>query len=369
VGGAVGGVTGGVVGGLDAAPPPPPPPAPAYVEQRATNMPVDATASDMGDLFEYRLRDRVTIARNQSSLVPILQARVAAERVSLWNASMGLRPRRAVWLTNTSDLTLDAGSLSVVDAGAFAGEGLVDVTKPGERRLLSFAADLSVAVSARDVPRPSRVVAIRIARGVLTRTVDERRERTYTIRNNDRDARAVIVEHPIASGWTLAERVVPEESTATVHRIRVSAPPGQTQTLSVEESRRMGVTYQVGALTRETLLTITDTADQRGWLEPVLAPLFEKNGEVLRAGAEIDALEAEVRTISEDQTRVRQNMSALKGTSEERRLNARYVKQLDEQESRLVVLKGELASLREALQRLQQELAELIARLSLEQTV
>ena len=41
--------------------------------------------------------------------------------------------------------------------------------------------------------------------------------------------------------------------------------------------RRMRVTYQIGALTRETLLTITDTSDQRGWLEPVLAPLFQKN--------------------------------------------------------------------------------------------
>lgn len=104
----------------------------------------------------------------------------------------------------------------------------------------------------------------------------------------------------------------------------MSAPPGQTQTLSVEES--------------------------------------------LRIGAEVDTREAEVRTISEDQTRVRQNMGALKGTSEERRLNARYVKQLDEQESRLGVLKAELASLRGDQQRLQQELAELITRLSLEQT-
>ena len=42
-----------------------------------------ATAQELGDLFEYKLRQPVTIRRNQSALVPILQAEVDAERVSL----------------------------------------------------------------------------------------------------------------------------------------------------------------------------------------------------------------------------------------------------------------------------------------------
>jgi hypothetical protein len=71
-----------------------------------------AQANDLGDLFEYKLKDRVTIHKNESALVPIVQIPVAAEKVSLWNSSLNSpRPLRALWLTNSSALTLDEGKL------------------------------------------------------------------------------------------------------------------------------------------------------------------------------------------------------------------------------------------------------------------
>ena len=140
-----GGVAGGMAGGV---------PSREAIEQRMLEQEIGASGADLGELFEYRLKDRVIIRRNQSALVPILHTTVAAERISLWNDTMGRRPRRAVWLTNTSDLTLDAGSLSIVDAGAFAGEGLIEPAKPGERRLVSFASDLGVQVAARPATVP-----------------------------------------------------------------------------------------------------------------------------------------------------------------------------------------------------------------------
>lgn len=97
-----GAVAGGVGMGLRAAPPPP---SAALVEQRMLEQSIAASGAELGDLFENTLTDRVSIRRNQSALVPILQAAVTAERISLWNDAMGARPRRAVWLSNTSTLT------------------------------------------------------------------------------------------------------------------------------------------------------------------------------------------------------------------------------------------------------------------------
>jgi hypothetical protein len=95
----------------------------------------------------------VTIRRNQSALVPIVQSDVIVEKVSLWNASSGRpRPLRAVWITNATGLTLDGGSVTLIEGEAFAGEGLIEPLKAGERRLLSYAADLAVLV---DVKRDS----------------------------------------------------------------------------------------------------------------------------------------------------------------------------------------------------------------------
>ncbi len=49
--------------------------------------------------------------------------------------------------------------------------------------------------------------------------------------------------------------------------------------------------------------------------------------------------------INSDQNRIRENMKALKGTSEEKALTQRYVGQLDSQESRLAALRKESADL------------------------
>ena len=106
-----------------------------------------ASGQDLGDLFEYKLKDRVTLGKNQSALVPIAQTDIEAQKVSLWSGTSGSgRPLRALWVKNTSPLTLDAGSFSVLESEVFAGEGLTDPIKPGDRRLLSYATDLGLLV-------------------------------------------------------------------------------------------------------------------------------------------------------------------------------------------------------------------------------
>ena len=65
--------------------------------------------------------------------------------MDLWNAdSAGVL--RALWVTNSSNLTLDSGTFNIVEGDTFAGEGLISILKPGERRLLSYAADPSVHI-------------------------------------------------------------------------------------------------------------------------------------------------------------------------------------------------------------------------------
>src|SRR5229473_872899 len=92
--GLAGGLVGGIIGGLQA----PPPPAPGQ--------PPAAIGQPLADLFEYHVQDPVTIQRNQSALVPILNEAVDAERVSIWRPLLpDNRPLRGLWITNTTGLT------------------------------------------------------------------------------------------------------------------------------------------------------------------------------------------------------------------------------------------------------------------------
>jgi hypothetical protein len=91
----------------------------------------EAEAKDLGDYFEYNLKQKITIGKNQSALVPILQSPIVAEKVTIWNENTR-EIRRALWITNSSGLTLDSGTFNILESDTFAGEGLIE-DRPSRR--------------------------------------------------------------------------------------------------------------------------------------------------------------------------------------------------------------------------------------------
>ncbi len=96
-----------------------------YQTLAANSVSVNTTTAKFDDYFAYNLAEPITIRKNESALVPILQTKIDAERVTLWSPRQPT-PLRALWITNTSNLTLDRGSFSIVEDGNFGGEGLLD---------------------------------------------------------------------------------------------------------------------------------------------------------------------------------------------------------------------------------------------------
>src|SRR5206468_3856006 len=142
------------------APPPPmsAPPMRFNVGALRAQVQAAAQAQALGDLFEYKLKQPVTIQKNRSALVPIVQSPIEAEKVSIWNEQAGFaRPQRALWLTNSSGLTLDGGSFSVLEEETFAGEGIVEPIRPDEKRLVSYATDLALNASSKNSNERERV--------------------------------------------------------------------------------------------------------------------------------------------------------------------------------------------------------------------
>lgn len=343
-------------------------PAPAEVEARLSEAESAAEGTDLGDLFEYKLTQPVTILRNQSALVPIVQSDITIERVSLWSpATPGGRPLRALWLTNDTGLTLDGGSLSLVEGGAFAGEGLLEPIAPDEKRFISYAADLTSRVTMSQEGGPRRISRIRIARGVMTQYVEERSTTVYTVRNEDAAPRDFILEHPLREGWQFAkDTTAPVESTNAVHRFRATVAPHTTTTLRIEEVRPVESRLQLSGLTTDQVALILRGRNLAPDTEPQLRAIVAKVQEVARLDGQAAAQRAEVERIGQDQARIRENLSALKGSREERALIARYTGQLTAQEDRLDVLRREIESLTAQAGAARAELGRLVAAISLD---
>ncbi len=326
---------------------------------------------DLGDLFEYHVKGPVTIHKNQSALVPIIQSNVEAEKVSLWNPSLeSARPLRALWLTNSSPLTLDGGSFSVLEDETFAGEGLMDPLKAGEKRLLSYAADLGLRVTTNVGSESERVRRVRIAHGVMYQTNEVRETKTYTVRNEDTSSRTLIIEHPLRPGWSLASNAPKaDETSAAYYRFRLAIEPKSTATLAISESQPVQQSVEINNINSDQITFYLQQRSITPEIEQALRKIIAQKDRVAGFEEEAAKRKTEVETIYDDQQRLRENLKSLKGSAEERTLTQRYLQRLNDQETRLETIQKEIADFEKQQEQAQAELDAMIEKLAFDDTL
>jgi hypothetical protein len=321
-----------------------------------------ATGSEVGDLFEYRIDQPVTVLRDRSALIPILQTRMDGERVSIYNEGARRdRPMGGMLLKNTSPLTLEDGALTVIDGDAYAGEALLERLKPDEQRLISYSLDLGTLVNVRVKENRAPTFLVRVVNGVFQAHYYQTTQKTYVLTNQTDKPRVVFVEHPLRDGWTLSDDTQkPEGKTSRYYRFRVPLPAHQKVELAVTERRALMDSYALLNFTRQDLELFVSRnyidANTRGLLEKII----DIKSRMAAAGARIEAIDQEVNEIGTDQQRLRDNIKALTATAEARQLITRYVAKADTQETRLEQLTKDKQAQQAEASRLQAELESLV---------
>jgi hypothetical protein len=300
----------------------------------------DVTTASFDDFFEYALSQPVSIHKNESAMVPILQQDLPIEHVTLWSASEP-RPLRAVWLENSSSLTLDKGSFSIYESGEFAGEGLLDTIHPGEKRLLSYAADqaLRVRVTAQDTQHQLRHV--KIEKGVIVETYVDLASTTYTAVNSADGQRSLLLEHARHPGdWSLDGDLKPAETAPTLYRFRLPVPAHSTQKFEVREKGPQSITVDLNSNARPQgyLLNLARFVPEA---ETQLKPAIDAAGVVNEIERKIDEQKKEENAAAADEARCRENLTALKGNDAAKR----FVDQLNRAEDRLESVRKTTADL------------------------
>jgi hypothetical protein len=335
-----------------------------YATAAAASITPNATGTGFDDFFAYKLAEPITIRKNESALVPILQTKLDAERVTLWSPSQPV-PLRALWMTNTSDLTLDRGSFSIVENGEFGGEGLLDPIHPKEKRLLSYAVDQAVRVSTEGETNASRVVSVSGAKGVVVLRSSQRAEVTYVVHNAAPEARTVVIEHPVRAGFVLDSDVKPAETTPEAYRFRVAAAGGETVRLPVRETAPGEAKFDLSDAEDEEFVTILhetgDDAKVKAALEPVMAAKRKESD----AEDAVKKIEARLQTLGGDENRQRANVTAL--GSADKASRDRFVHDLNVTEDKIAATQKELETAEAAAQSAQDDLDKKIEAIQLEE--
>lgn len=313
-----------------------------------------AQAGNLGELFEYRIDAPVSLARQRSAMIPIVNQAVEAEKLSIYNPSVHAKhPLNGLRFKNTTDLHLMQGPITVFDAGGYAGDARIEDLPPGSERLVSYAVDLDVEVAPEAKPHPEELASVKVARGVLYASRKYRRESKYTVKNSGRRAAKVLVERPVDAQWTLVKPDKPTEKTRDMYRFAVDAEPGEPAELVVVEE--MTQTQQVAVANVDDnlirLFLSASVVDEK--VKDALREVVARKQRIAEVAVRLQTARQQIESIGKEQERIRQNMATLDRNSD---IYRRYVGKFGEQEDEIEALKKKAAEADEEVRRLQADL-------------
>ncbi len=302
-----------------------------------------AQATELGELFEYAIDSPVTLNRQKSAMLPIVNAPVAGSKVSIYNATVhAVHPLSGLRLTNATALYLMQGPVTVFDAGAYAGDARLADLAPGQARLISYAMDLKTEVQAAAPKREHELVTIRLQKGVLMVTRRAMAEQQYTIRNRDQKPKTVLIEHPYRSDWQLTQPSDPTERTRDWYRFAVEVASNETAALTVREEQPREQTIRLSDAGPHVILAYIRAPQISDAVRQALQKVVALRQQLDTTTEQRQHREQQIRDMADEQERIGQNMERLARNSS---LYTRYVTKLDQQESRIESLQQEITKL------------------------
>lgn len=312
---------------------------------------VEVEVSESGELFEYNIATPVTIPRNSSALIPIVNELIDGERISLYNANRNPRfPYAALRLTNTTGLTLESGPVTILESDTYAGEALLDVLKKDDTRILPFALDQSVSVIVRDNFERKPFWRVRAWQGFLYLDYKEETQKTYNLENLSDKEKIVYIEHPVQTTLSLVSDEKPVEVTESFYRFRVQLKTKEAYGLAVVEEGQNYQTVRLEDFDSPDMAAVKWLIDQNfvdKQFHAFLKQVIEKRTVIRLLLEQRKGMHEHVAELKQEQERARENVRTL-GTSSDR-----YKTAIDEAEDKIVLgitklneLTGQITELR-----------------------
>jgi hypothetical protein len=305
-----------------------------------------ATAQQLGDSFEYVLDEPVSLPRQKSALLPIVNKEVEGQRVSIYNQSTHPKfPLLGLRFKNTTGLHLMQGPITVFDGSSYAGDSRVMDLQPNEERLLSYAVDLGTEVeTVNDNPKHT-LTKVKVVKGVLYTTTRQVEGRTYRAVNRSQQDRTLLIEHPYRPDFHLTSKEQPAERARDVYRFELKLPAGKSASETVTEERDLQSQVQLSSADDNSIRVLIQNDVTTPKVKEALRHALELKGKVEGTRQDLAHAQQQLADIERDQQRIRAN---LKETPPSAEAYKKYLAKLDAQET-------EVDKLRDQIKRLQDE--------------
>lgn len=315
-------------------------------EARAASVPVQTRTVEVGDLFQYEIKNPVTVNRNQSALVPILQSDFEGKKVAVYNEGVREKnPMSALLIKNTTGLTLEGGPMTVLENETYVGEAMLDTLKPGEERIVPFSVELGCLVTREKKSERHNIHRVRISGGYMYLDYFQLEINTYLVKNKVERDLDLFLEHRFNYGWELIDTPDPYEKTENFYRFRFNAPAKKSTTFTVTEKNQQYQSWNLRNINPDQI----EYWSQNGYIDwntkRKLDDLMKIVTQIADLTRQISELEREQEDINGDQKRLRENLKALGASVDEKKLRERYVSDMGLQEDRLKQIRQSIKEL------------------------
>jgi len=282
-----------------------------------------------GDMFVFTSPNPITLERQQSAMIPLVQCTFEGEKVSVfdgvnakWNISTNLA--LGVKFRNNSGMKLPAGPITVYDDDTYVGDALLEFLPQNETRMISFGDDLSVT-GIVSVSEATRTNLVAISEGFLKITERETSESVYTFKNTSEKGKKIIVEHPLKWNSKLVEPKECAEKTGNLYRFETIIFANKESKFLVKEETMKRKSVTIGNLKVESLLSYSTNGEIPKKIQEIFKRAAELYSKITDAEKTISHFEKAYREKIAEQDRVRKNIEVMKSDSIQ---GKEYVKKL-----------------------------------------
>jgi hypothetical protein len=328
-----------------------------------TTVTAQASSGQLGELFEYALTD-ITLARQSSAMVPIVAEPIEARSVSIYNHDVLARyPLNGARIKNTTDKHLLQGPITVFSSAGYAGDAQINNVPPGQERLISYGIDLATLIDAEKTENNDEVQTVKLVKGILTVSNRTTSAHHFAMQNRSDKTKTIIIEERKNEGWDLVDTDKPVEMTDKIYRFERKIEPKLADDFVVKQSR---INWQTIALVNtdvNTLIWYSRHDKTPGAVKDAIKKAMDLRQEQTTLDRQIAEQNEELRKITEEQNRIRENMKTVDSKTA---YYTRLMAKLDAQESTIEKAQTKAGELTEARDAKKKELEDYLNTLTIE---
>jgi len=274
-----------------------------------------AEATKIGEMFHYTV-DKVSLPRQQSSMIPIVAEGVKFDRLSIYSPTVSSKyAMRGVRMYNGTGKYLLGGPVTVMDTvkegHSYAGDAKIEDIPPGQSRLLSYAIDQEALIQVARDSGDEMLLTGSITKGVLWLKYRSQVTREYTLQNKGDADKTIILEHPLTDAYTLKEPEKPVEKTDKVYRFEVKLAAKETKTLKVVLERTRDEKMSLVNVQNDPLIFYAQQGSIPAKVKEVLQAVSAKRAAVADLELKINRANTDRTQILQEQANIRENIKVL----------------------------------------------------------